>query len=200
MVKELQIYLIRHGKTYCNEKHLYCGKSDIDLSENGKNELINKNIKYEKCDYYFTSGLKRADSTMKIINKESKFDRIKEFEEYDFGEFELKGYNDIKDDKRYSEWINDTTLMIKCPNGENRKEFKDRILKGMDIVILKLVKENKKTALGVIHGGGIGIVLEYMYDNKKKFYEWQPKNGEGYRLLIDAYDDNSYKIKSILEI
>ena len=52
MVKELQIYLIRHGKTYCNEKHLYCGKSDIDLSENGKNELINKNIKYEKCDYY----------------------------------------------------------------------------------------------------------------------------------------------------
>ncbi len=200
MIKKMQIYLIRHGKTYCNEKHLYCGKSDVDLSESGKNELINKNKHYDKCDYYFTSGLKRADSTMKIISKENKFDRIKELKEYDFGDFELKGYNDIKDDKRYNKWINDTTSKVKCPNGESRIEFKNRILKGFDNVILRMIKENKKTALGVIHGGGIGIILESMYDSRKKFYEWQPQNGEGYKLLLEVYNDNSYKIKNITEI
>ena len=36
------IYLIRHGKTYCNENKLYCGISDVPLSEEGKKELEEK--------------------------------------------------------------------------------------------------------------------------------------------------------------
>ena len=33
------IYLIRHGKTRANEKHLYCGSTDLSLSDAGKEEL-----------------------------------------------------------------------------------------------------------------------------------------------------------------
>ncbi len=200
MVTKLQIYLVRHGKTYCNEKHLYCGRSDIDLSQNGRKELINKNKKYEKCDYYFTSGLKRADSTMEIITEKREFHRIKEFQEYNFGEFELKSYDDIKSDKRYREWIMDTTLKVSCPNGESRMEFKNRILSSMNKVIKQMIIENKKTAFGVIHGGAIGIILEYMYDNRKKFYEWQPDNGDGYKLFIEADSTYKYKIENIIKI
>ena len=49
-MKEIKLYLIRHGKTYCNERQLYCGKSDIELSENGISELkeILKEHHYEK--------------------------------------------------------------------------------------------------------------------------------------------------------
>ena len=35
----MTIYLIRHGKTEANEKHLYCGSTDLPLSEAGKEEL-----------------------------------------------------------------------------------------------------------------------------------------------------------------
>ena len=28
----MTIYLIRHGKTEANEKHLYCGSTDLSLS------------------------------------------------------------------------------------------------------------------------------------------------------------------------
>ena len=38
-MEKLVLYLIRHGKTEANEKHLYCGKSDVHLSENGIREL-----------------------------------------------------------------------------------------------------------------------------------------------------------------
>lgn len=193
-----KIYLIRHGKTYCNEKQLYCGKTDIDLSELGTKELKLRDINiYPKCDFYFTSGLKRANSTLEIIYPNIKYDVIEEFSEYDFGDFELKSYEDLKNLKEYQSWISDETQKIKCPNGESRLEFRKRIEDAFDKLVKYLVKENKETALGIIHGGAIGIILEIKYDDSKKFYEWQPQNGYGYEIIVDISEDNTYKIASI---
>ena len=36
---EMTIYLIRHGKTEANERHLYCGSTDLSLSDTGRAEL-----------------------------------------------------------------------------------------------------------------------------------------------------------------
>lgn len=196
-----KIYLIRHGKTYCNEKQLYCGKTDIDLSECGINELKLKDInQYPKCDFYFTSGLKRANSTLKIICPEINYTVIKEFSEYDFGDFELKSYEDLKNIKEYQEWIADETENVHCPNGESRFEFRNRIENAFDKLIEYMVIENKETCLGVIHGGAIGTILEIKYDDSKKFYEWQPKNGYGYEIIVDVLDNKHYKICSIKPI
>ena len=63
-----------------------------------------------------------------------------------------------------------------------------------------MFKENKETSLGVIHGGAIGIILEIKYDDSKKFYEWQPKNGYGYEIIVDILDNNDYEIYSIRPI
>lgn len=193
-----KIYLIRHGKTYCNEKQLYCGKTDIDLSELGIKELKLRDVNmYPKCDFYFTSGLKRANSTLEIVYPNIEYAIIEDFSEYDFGDFELKSYEDLKNLKEYQLWISDKTEKIKCPNGESRLEFRKRIENAFDKLVEYLVKENKKTALGIIHGGAIGIILEIKYDKSKKFYEWQPKNGYGYEIMVDISEDNTYKIESI---
>ena len=53
--------------------------------------------------------------------------------------------------------------------------------------------------MGVTHGGTIGMILEMLYDDKKKFYEWQPKNGEGYELTITAYEGVNFKIDNVIE-
>jgi len=37
----MRLYLIRHGKTAANEQHLYCGSTDLPLSEKGIEELQN---------------------------------------------------------------------------------------------------------------------------------------------------------------
>ncbi len=42
------IYLIRHGKTYCNENKLYCGISDVPLSEEGKKRVRGKR---KECEF-----------------------------------------------------------------------------------------------------------------------------------------------------
>ena len=38
----MKMILIRHGKTEANEKHLYCGSTDLPLSEGGKSELTER--------------------------------------------------------------------------------------------------------------------------------------------------------------
>lgn len=191
-MKEIELYLIRHGKTYCNEKQLYCGKSDVNLSENGIKDLreSSRSVKYPECDFYFTSGAKRANQTLEIICPEKRYNILENFFEYNFGDFELKGYEELKLLKEYTSWIEDGEEIIKCPNGESKGEFKKRIKEAFISLVKYLIKEEIHLALGVIHGGSIGMILEMLYDDNKKFYEWQPKNGEGYKLTIRIDDNN----------
>ena len=201
-MNEIKLYLIRHGITYCNEKNLYCGKSDIDLSENGIHNLREKakKVKYPNCDFYFTSGAKRANQTLGILCPGNKYSMLEKFFEYDFGDFELKSYEDLKLLKEYIGWVDDEEGNIKCPNGESRYEFRKRIKEGFIELIKHFIKENIKTALGVTHGGSIGMILEMLYDDKKKFYEWQPKNGEGYELTILVSENSEFKINKVSKI
>lgn len=201
-MNKIKLYLIRHGKTYCNEKQLYCGKSDIELSENGIKEL-NENLKiydYPKCEYYFTSGAKRANKTLEILYPNKKYEIHKKLFEYDFGDFELKSYNDLKDKKEYIKWINDDTDNVCCENGESRSQFKERIKTGFEDLIKYLSENNIKSAVGVTHGGTIGMLLEMFYDDSKKFYEYQPKNGEGYEITIELEENNKFNISEIKKI
>lgn len=201
-MKEIKLYLIRHGKTYCNEKQLYCGRSDVGLSENGIKELKERveEQNYEKCDFYFTSGAKRANQTLEILCPGNKYTILDEFFEYNFGDFELKSYENLKSLTEYTSWIDDVEGYIKCPNGESRLEFRKRIKEGFIELINCLSEENIKTALGVLHGGSIGIILEMFYDGSKKFYEWQPKNGKGYELLIKVKENNEFNISEVHSI
>lgn len=201
-MKEIKLYLIRHGKTYCNERQLYCGKSDVELSENGISELkeILQEHHYEKCDFYFTSGAKRANQTLEILCPGNKYNILDRFFEYNFGDFELKSYEDLKELTEYTSWVDDEEGYIKCPNGENRVEFRKRIKEGFIELVNFLAEENIKTAFGVLHGGSIGIILEMFYDDSKKFYEWQPKNGRGYELIINVKENNEFKISEAQSI
>ncbi|MDO5516730.1 MAG: histidine phosphatase family protein [Clostridium sp.] len=197
-MNEIKLYLIRHGKTYCNEKQLYSGKTDVELSKRGIEELKEKaeSFEYPECEYYFTSGAKRANETIEILCPHKKYDVLEKLFEYNFGDFELKGYNELKDKKEYIDWINDEEGSICCPNGESRVQFKTRIKEGFSELIDYLSSNKIDKALGVTHGGTIGIILETLYDGSKKFYEWQPKNGDGYELTISIKDNNSKEIES----
>lgn len=202
MDNRITVYLIRHGKTYCNEQNLYYGKSDVDLCEAGIIELKEKKnkINYKNSDFYFTSGAKRANQTLELIFPQVSYKTLPKLFEYNFGDFELKSYNELKEIEDYVNWINDEEGLLKCPNGESKIDFKNRIKEGF-LELIEYLNENKiKTAFGVTHGGTIGMILETMYNSKKKFYEWQPKNGEGYKLTTAIKENGDIVIENIEEI
>ena len=186
-MNKLMLALIRHGKTEANEKHLYCGKSNISLSEKGIKELndIKNLIKYPEYNKFFSSGAKRANETLEILYPKKVYYEINEFWEYDFGDFEMKSYEMLKENKEYINWITDKDGQVSCPNGESKIQYRKRIKEAFNKFIEKCYKEGIGTAVLVCHGGTIGTILEIFYDCSKSFYEHQPACGRGYTLTLE---------------
>lgn len=200
-MSNVTIYLLRHGKTLSNEKKLYCGRTDVSLSESGIKELkeLKSLINYPKCDKYFTSGAKRANETFKILYENYEYRELNGFFEYDFGDFEMKNYEEIKEDKNYINWIMDEIGDVSCPNGESKKNYKKRIKDEFIRFIDNLKNKKIESALLVSHGGTIGTILEEFYDNSKNFYEWQPSYGRGYNIQVEILN-SEFKILNVTEI
>lgn len=192
------LYMIRHGKTICNERRLYCGKSDVELSDIGREELkeFKKNVNYPNCNLNYTSGAIRANETFNIIYNIKKFKVHKGLMEYDFGDFEMKSYEMLKENEEYTNWIMDNSNDIKCPNGESKREFRNRIAIALEELLQEIVKEGENEAVVIAHGGTIGIILELFSQSNKSFYELQPECGRGYKVEV-WYNNKDIKVKII---
>jgi len=182
-----EIYLIRHGKTKANEQRLYCGATDIPLSDAGVTELIdlkNQGIYPKHADFYFTSGLLRTEQTLDLLYGPVSRMAMPQLTEFHFGRFEMKSYEMLKDQMAYQAWITDETGLVSCPGGDNKQKFTLRVTEGY-----KLILESGSMHCGaciVCHGGVITCIMEYLFPNTRNFYEWQPKPGRGYTLVYSA--------------
>lgn len=184
----INVYLIRHGYTFYNEKKLYCGQLDPCLSNFGVLKLyeLKKTLNYPKfCDAYFTSGYKRANQTFEILYPNTKYQVINGFCEYNFGEFEGKSYEDLKNNQNYINWLNDEQGNFSLFKGETKNEYNKRVKEAFNSFIHFCVLKKYMSVLLVSHGGTIGTILEHFYSNTKSFYEWQPSCGHGYKLDIE---------------
>lgn len=187
------LYLIRHGKTEANLKHLYCGATNLLLSEEGRTELEMRKQERKEIwqslrdsqnrDFRFiSSGMQRCNETLEILLGITDFEVIPEFREIDFGAFEMHSYEELKDNPVYQEWISGDNQAKRPPCGESGNEMKERVLEAFEEVA-----EDGKDAVIVTHGGVIAAILEALFvEEGKNMYQWQPKPGNGYRLAFDG--------------
>lgn len=179
------LYLIRHGRTEANEKWLYCGSTDLELSENGAKALKELHYKVPEDCIYLTSGMKRTEQTLKILFGDVEHGIDKRFREVDFGIFEMKSYESLKNQDDYQTWISGDNEKNVPPGGESGEQMKKRVLEGLE----ELQKETKPIVL-VTHGGVIAAVMEYLFSEEdKNRYLWQPRPGHGYLISKDTYQE-----------
>ena len=176
------IYLIRHGKTPANEAHLYCGSTNIGLSELGMEELKSRHYAFT-ADRYITSGMKRTEQTLRILFGEVPFTREPEFREVDFGIFEMKSYAELKDDPDYQTWLTGDNEANTPPEGESGRAMTARVLRAY-----KKVEALPGDTVIVTHGGVIAAILAALFPEEgKNRYAWQPKPGCGYAISPEGY-------------
>ena len=186
----MKLILIRHGKTAANEKRLYCGSTDIGLSDAGMEEL---KIKKDGTEYpdisgmrVITSGMKRCEQTLGLLFGETPHESDPDFREMDFGVFEMRSYEEMKDDPAYIAWITGDNEANVAPGGESGMIFTARVLRGLN----RLKAEGKDTLL-VTHGGVIAAIMSSLFpDDNKNRYLWQPSPGGGY--IVDL-TGNTYE-------
>ena len=179
----MKVHLIRHGMTEANEKQLYYGWTNIPLSKQGRQDLIalKETGIYKKADIYITSGLARADESLQILYGRKPDMIIEEFREMNFGAFEMKSHDELKDDPEYQHWIAGGRSAI-CPGGESRDTFVKRVMAGLE----KLYDVKSESIALICHGGVIVTIMEHFFPGKKQYYEWVPDNGRGYILDIES--------------
>ena len=169
------IYLIRHGTTEANEKHLYCGSTDLPLSKAGKEAL--QGVHYDiKNVRFITSGMKRTNETLQMLFGDVPYEVEPRFREVDFGIFEMHSYDQLKDTEEYQAWLVGDNEINVPPKGESGEQMKARVLKAFS--------EIKDDTCIITHGGVIASIMECLFSNEgKNRYRWQPKPGWGYAIV-----------------
>jgi alpha-ribazole phosphatase len=180
----MEIYLIRHGKTIANEKRLYCGSTDLPLSEIGRLEIIKLKEQgiYPSADMFYTSGLLRTNQTLELIYENVKNTSVSEIAEFNFGAFEMKSYEELKKNADYQAWITDSTGDVRCPGGDSKNIFVRRVIDGFDEIAGQARNDGGKNCAIICHGGVITTIMESLFPGERNFYEWQPEPGRGYEL------------------
>ena len=185
----MPIYLIRHGKTEANEKHLYCGSSDLPLSEAGMTELTQLKQCYSLPAHcrYITSGMRRTEQTLKLLFGEISHQTEPNFREMDFGLFELHSYEDLKDTPAYQQWLAGDNEENQTPGGESGRMMEARVWKAF--CALNDSSQPDQNLVIVTHGGVIAALMARLFpEEKKNRYQWQPRPGHGYRIAENTYE------------
>lgn len=186
------VYLFRHGQTSANEQHLYCGSTDLPLTQNSVDELKMRHIdNLDKQNFRFiSSGLKRCNQTLELLFGVNTYEIIPDFREIDFGIFEMKSYEQLKENLDYQVWISGDNFYNVPPQGESGSQMTNRILPALDHVLT-----DGRDAVIVTHGGVISAIMQHLFPwEEKNIYQWQPKPGFGYKITNFAEDITYEKI------
>lgn len=180
------IYLFRHGITEGNKLRLYYGSTDIPLIEEGIEAIRERREAgiYPETEGFkiITTDLCRTEQTLfEMYGREVPHKTDPRMREFSFGDFEMKGYEQLKDREDYQAWITGDNWRNVCPNGESGEIMLNRSLEAMEDYI-------GTDCIIVCHGGVIaGLMLTWFPGDEtaEHFYAWQPKPSEGYRIDFD---------------
>ena len=202
-----KIYFIRHGITEGNLHKWFYGKTEVHLTEQGKETLREYKAENVYPDFpedadYYTTGMIRTEETFKILFGDKEHRVIKDLQEMNFGKCECKNYDDMKDDPVFDKWAWDTTGDVRLPEAETKNEFTARIAGGLkELTGYHRLKElshrhSGKDAVSVIvcHGGSIGSIMNTMFPGEREnMWAWIPKPGRGYVVNFEKSDPVSHE-------
>lgn len=183
----IEISLIRHGMTEGNKFRRYIGVTDESLCEEGRLQL--QDLYYLEPERLFVSPMKRCRETAEILFPGKTAEIIYNLSECNFGEFENKNYKELSGSDSYQEWI-DSNGTLPFPGGESPEVFKKRSIRAFQNVVNICLVEGIKYAAIIAHGGTIMSVMEAFAPEKKDYYQWHVKNGDGYCVTLDEEQKN----------
>lgn len=175
------ITLFRHGLTEGNKRRAYMGWNDSPLSKEGIAQLRSTKLKSSQYDLFISSDSNRCLQTLELLFPEVQPERFPEFRELNFGDFQGKTYEELKDTESYQQWIADP-FGQSPPNGESFGDFTERVDKGWRKIIEQVMEFKIRNPFIVTHGGVIKYLLSKYAPHKREFWDWTISHGCGYEL------------------
>lgn len=156
------LHLIRHAPTPGNLEKKYMGWTDeAVLPFEAQADLQNKEV--------WGSDLLRCRQTASVLFPNADYRADTDLRECNFGEWEMKTYEELKNDPQYRNWIDDP-YSVAPPGGESLCQLAKRIERSMR----KLADGNEFTI--IMHGGPIRYLVARA--KKEAFREQQVSHGD----------------------
>lgn len=183
----MKLLLLRHGQTEATRARLYCGSTDVPLSEEGRAAL--QGIPMPEMTRYYTSGMRRTDETMELLYPGRPYERIPGLREMDFGRFEMQSYEMLREHQDYQTWIMGDNEHNVCPDGESGAQALERAMAALTRII-----EAGQDAAVVSHGGVVaGAMAAWFPETGKNRYAWQTTPGQGYLIEFLGNTPQEYR-------
>lgn len=196
-----RVFLIRHTQTIGNIEKRLVGRTDFEVSDDGKKyiNLLTNRLKDVKFDKIYSSTSKRAIKTVENIAKLNNLEIIQSEAlcEMYFGVYDGMTWEEVdKINPKISKFHLLTNEICLIPNQETTEEVANR----MYDYIEKVSKDNiGNTILIVSHGVAIEAFLRKVtkesFVNKRE--EYSQKNTS---LNILEYDNNRFQLKLLNDI
>lgn len=164
-----RFFLVRHGETEGESSIRYHGRTDVPLSEPGREQMrraaraIEARRDGRPFDHIFSSPLVRASEGARIITgKAASIVRIEEFAEVHFGLFEGLTADEIREryPNHFAVWDADRLAPdYTYPEGESRAAFAARVEHGLDRLLAIWTPTAESDALVVAHRGVIRAIV-----------------------------------------
>lgn len=180
------LYLIRHGQTDALGLNAYCGSSDIDINEEGRQQLmaLQKAGGYpdwQQCHVY-VSGLKRTIQTLQIIYGDIPYDVLPAFKEIDFGDLEMVKEDDVINTPAFRPWDGTDSQTEPYPNGESWAQAIQRINSGVAYLLTK-----DEDAIVFTHGAISAALMDELFPEEKRgIGNWRIDCGRGFAIEFDG--------------
>ena len=173
------IALFRHGLTEENKRKAYLGWNDSPLC------VVSANLSTSnRYDLYFSSDLIRCITTANLLFPNNDLNLLSHLREMNFGQWEGKTYEDLKELLLYQRWLSDP-LSYSPPGGESFEEFTQRVQKGWEKLTGEILSGNNERCAIITHGGVIRYLLSKFAPGKNDFWSWQAPHEQGYELIFE---------------
>ncbi|MBF0441257.1 MAG: histidine phosphatase family protein [Oligoflexales bacterium] len=179
------LYLVRHAATQGNIRGAYVGRTDEGLSEAGISDLL-RHIglgRYAGVEHVYESPMRRCVETGRMIYGDTPSSVVEGFIECDFGVFDGKTYDELKDLPEYGQWL-DSGGLGAAPLGESGFSARKRFCSAFERTVSEIFEKKIEKAALVIHGGTIMAVMERFSGTERGFFSWQARCSEGYHVRL----------------
>ena len=120
---------------------------------------------------------------MKLLYPEADPEVVLEMAECDFGDWENKRVEDLQQDPRFLQWM-EQGGQTAPPNGESGPVFLQRVCKGFETLVQNMMVKGETSAVLVTHAGVITGLLSAYGLPRAQPYEWMCQPGCGYSVRI----------------
>lgn len=184
----MKLLLMRHAMTKENMEHRFLGITDVPIAPEGEALARERVGKIPEVEHVYLSPLMRCRQTAEIFWPHATQTVIMDLRETDFGPFEGKTHEELKDDPMYNQWISDPDDPSIVPQVENVLECALRATRGLELLVQDAISHGYETVGVVSHGGTLMSILARHARPAHDYYSWRMENCGGY--FVELNPDN----------